>query len=245
MQPSRAPNFANPTRGLWALSLWLVAASVGLTSATATAQESDRIRLSELVPALAETELGRLPITAAPPPGGRVVVRRSDVLRALRAADRPTRGLVIPRRTVVRRDAEQLDPDTLAALAAPSAAEAMAPCRVSSLEVHGSATVPPGESHVTVEGRAPRSSGAAPVVLVVGPRGLRVPAHARVECPAPVIAPGRRVRLEARYGNVVAAMPGIARQPGRVGDVIRVTSGPTRRVLRARVRDADTLEVVP
>lgn len=220
-----------------------LALALSLVSLPAAAQ--DQVRLAELVPALAETELGRLPVTAAPPPGGRVVVRRSDVLAALRRADRPTRGLAIPARTVIRREAEALDAEALAELAAPSAAEAMAPCRVASMQVHGTATVAPGEAHVTVEGQAPRRSGATPLVLLVGSRGLRVPAHARVECPAPVIAPGRHVRLEARYGNVVASMPGVARQPGRVGDVIRVTSGPTRRVLRARVRDANTLEVVP
>ncbi|MFK7988971.1 MAG: flagella basal body P-ring formation protein FlgA [Sandaracinaceae bacterium] len=218
-------------------------ALVSLLSLPAAAQ--DEVRLAELIPALAETELGRLPITAAPPPGGRVVVRRSDVLAALRRADRPTGGLAIPARTVIRRDAQELDADALAELAAPSAAAVMAPCRVTSIEVHGTAAIPPGEGHVTVEGQAPRRGGATPMVLLVGPRQLRVPAHARVECPAPVIAPGRHVRLEARYGNVVASMPGVARQPGRVGDVIRVTSGPTRRVLRARVRDANTLEVVP
>jgi flagella basal body P-ring formation protein FlgA len=46
-------------------------------------------------------------------------------------------------------------------------------------------------------------------------------------------------------GHVKATAPAEARQPGRVGEIIRVTNRATGASLRARVLDARTVEVVP
>jgi len=211
----------------------------------ALAQE--QIQLGEVIPALAGTELGQLPIGAAPPPGASRTVRRSEVLAALRRAGRDPRGLAIPRSTRIRREARALDAEALAELSRAAVRQTLAPCTVDDLTVRGDATVAQGPLEVEAEGAAPRSSGAAAVVVVLraGGREVRVPAQARVSCPAPIVAPGRRVRVVARFGAVEASAPGVARQPGRVGDVIRVQNLQTRSGLRARVIDADTVEVVP
>ncbi|MEC7522275.1 MAG: flagella basal body P-ring formation protein FlgA [Myxococcota bacterium] len=211
----------------------------------ALAQE--QIQLGEVIPALAGTELGQLPIGAAPPPGASRTVRRSEVLAALRRAGRDPRGLAIPRSTRIRREARALDAEALAELSRAAVRQTLAPCTVDDLTVRGDATVAQGPLEVEAEGAAPRSSGAAAVVVVLraGGREVRVPAQARVSCPAPIVAPGRRVRVVARFGAVEASAPGVARQPGRVGDVIRVQNLQTRGGLRARVIDADTVEVVP
>ena len=203
----------------------------------------EQIQLGEVIPALAGTELGQLPIGAAPPPGASRTVRRSEVLAALRRAGRDPRGLAIPRSTRIRREARALDAEALAELSRAAVQQTLAPCTVDDLTVRGDATVAQGPA----VGAAPRRSGAAAVVVVLraGGREVRVPAQARVSCPAPIIAPGRRVRVVARFGAVEASAPGVARQPGRVGDVIRVQNLQTRSGLRARVIDADTVEVVP
>ena len=216
-----------------------------LVPSFALAQE--QIQLGEVIPALAGTELGQIPLGAAPPPGASRVVRRSEVLAALRRAGRDVRGLAIPRATRVRREARALDSEGLAELSRGAVRQALAPCTVDALTVRGDASVAQGPLEVEAEGQAPRSSGAAPVVVILraGGREVRVPAQARVSCPAPVVAPGRRVRVIARFGAVEASAPGVARQPGRVGDVIRIQNLQTRSGLRARVIDADTVEVVP
>jgi flagella basal body P-ring formation protein FlgA len=46
-------------------------------------------------------------------------------------------------------------------------------------------------------------------------------------------------------GSVRASAPAEAKQPGRVGEIIRVTNRATGAALRARVIDAQTCEVVP
>ncbi len=207
----------------------------------------DEVRLHEILPALEGTELGEVSLGPAPPPGGQRVVTRSEVLAALRRADRRAEGLAIPRVSRVRRGARRLDPAQLVEEAGPVAREALAPCVVERIDVRTEATVGEGPLSVSVEGRAPERSGSSPFVIVleVGGRTVRVPAQATVRCPAPVVSPGGRLRLLARFGNVVASAPGVARQPGRVGDVIRVTSLSSHAPLRARILDAERAEVLP
>ncbi|HJL19619.1 MAG TPA: flagella basal body P-ring formation protein FlgA [Sandaracinaceae bacterium LLY-WYZ-13_1] len=224
----------------------VVAALVLALLGPAAAAAQSAVHLSEVVPALGGTELGALEVGPAPPPGGTRVIRRSDVLRALREAGRDPRGLAIPRATRIRREARALDGDRIEALSRDAVVEALAPCRLEELTVRGDATVAAGPLEVTAEGQAPRRSGAASVMVILsaGGREVRVPAQARVRCPAPVVRPGRRVRLRVRFGAVIASAPGVARQPGRVGEVIRVQNLQTRASLRARVIDAETVEVV-
>jgi len=224
----------------------LLAAAL-LAGLPATGAAQDHVVLAEVIPALAGTELGALELGPAPPPGASRVVRRSEVLSALRRAGRDPRGLAIPRTTRIRRDARRLDADALEALSRDAIAEALAPCSMSDLRIDATAVVARGELAVRVEGGPPPRSGPRLVVVILSAAGreTRVPAQARVECPAPVVRPGARVRVIARFGSVEASAPGVARQPGRVGDVIRVRGGSGRASLRARVIDAQTVEVVP
>lgn len=211
------------------------------------ASAQDAVVLAEVVPALEGTELGALEIGPAPPPGRARRVTRGEVLAALRRAGRSTRGLSIPRVIRVRREARTLSAEALTSLARSFADATLSPCRIESFDVHNGASVATGPLEVAVEGQTPRRSGAAPVVVVLtaGGRETRVPAQARVACPAPVIRPGARVQLVARFGRVEATAPGVARQPGRVGDVIRVQNLRSRATLSARVLDDRRVEVLP
>lgn len=205
-----------------------------------------QITLAEILPALAGSDLGALELGPAPPPGESRVVRRSEVLAALRTAGRDPRGLAIPASTRVRREARALEPEALAELARPAVAEALAPCRVESLSFQHGATLAEGDVEVEVDGSPIPRTGRSVVVVVLrtGSVEVRAPAQAEVECPPPIVHPGQRVSIIARFGAVEASAPGVARQPGRTGDVIRVQSAHSRATLRARVIDAETVEVV-
>ncbi|MGF1465934.1 MAG: flagella basal body P-ring formation protein FlgA [Sandaracinaceae bacterium] len=239
MPLARALRAAGVVRCLFVLLL------VSLAAASVAAQ--DPIRLAEVLPALEGTDLGDVDLGPAPPPGGARVVRRSEVLLALRRAGRSTRGLAVPRRTVIRRAARTIAPERLEELARPAIEARLAPCRLASLGPVAPVTIPPGELRVAVEGRAPARGGPVPLVvsLRVGETEVRRALQARVECPPPVVRAGAPVRLVARVGPVVASAPGVARQHGRVGEVIRVQNRQTRADLEGRVVDARTVEVLP
>jgi flagella basal body P-ring formation protein FlgA len=53
------------------------------------------------------------------------------------------------------------------------------------------------------------------------------------------------VKLVAIQGPVRVSAPATAHQAGRVGDEVRVTNQVTKKQLRARVIDAQTVEVLP
>jgi hypothetical protein len=92
-----------------------------------------------------------------------------------------------------------------------------------------------------------RDSGRAPLTIVVkqGERTQRISAQAELSCPEPVIQPGMTVRLVSVQGPVRVSAPATAHQSGRVGDEVRVTNQVTKKQLRARVIDAQTVEVLP
>jgi hypothetical protein len=203
------------------LSAVLLAADVALAQATEPsspeppATHGDRIRLAELVPALAGTELGATDLGPAPPPGASRAVRRAEVVEALRRLGRSADGLALPREMRIARRAVRLSGEEIASRARAAISEALAPCEVQSVVVSTSATLGEGELAVEVEG------------------------------PAPVVAAGAEVSVVVRSGNVRVAAPGIARQAGRVGDEVRVRVGPTGALVTARVIDAGTVEVRP
>ena len=211
------------------------------------AEAQDRITLDEVIPALSGTELGALTLGAAPPPGSSRVVRRSEVLNALRREGRPTEGFAIPRSTRIHRGARVLNQAQLARLLTPAVAAAFAPCTVGELQLPESATLPSGGIDVSADANRPSRSGNASAIAVVssGNRETRIPIRASVTCPAPVIEAGDRVEVVVAIGNVRASARGEARQPGRIGDSInvRIASG-NRRAITARVLDASTVEVL-
>ncbi|MBI2896536.1 MAG: flagella basal body P-ring formation protein FlgA [Deltaproteobacteria bacterium] len=212
--------------------------------ASALAQE--HITLDEVLPALAGTELGRIELGPAPPPGSSRTVRGSEVRAALRAQGRDARGLAIPSATRVRRDVRRIARSELEALVRPRLDEAIAPCRAGEVELPDSVSLATGEVSVAIEASAPSRSGrvAAAVVLASGGRETRLTVSAAASCPPPIVSPGARVSIIARFGNVTASAPGVAMQPGRVGDVIRVTNRSTRASLMARIESGDTVRVV-
>jgi len=230
-----------------ATALIVALALVGPAPFVVADDAPDRIVLAEVLPALAGSALGSVDLGAAPAPGEVRVVRASDVRRAIRAAGHDTRGLDIPRTTRVRREARRLERSEVERLLRPAVVSALAPCGVESLELPAALVLPAGTPTVTTEVEAPRASGriAAPLVVRVAGREQRVLASARVTCPEPVVSAGARVRIVVSVGAVRASAPGLAGQPGRPGDEIRVTNLDTRAQLRARVIDAQTVEVRP
>lgn len=233
----------------------LLGADVALAQATETAGSAagpaatpgDRIHLSELVPALAGTELGAIDLGPAPPPGASRTVRRAEVLDALRRLGRSADGLALPRETRIARRAVRLSGDEIASRSRAAISEALSPCEVQSVAVSTSATLGEGDLEVDVDGPARPDDGPSLVMLDLRTPGgtTHVPARVELRCPAPVVASGAEVTVVVRSGSVRVTAPGVARQAGRVGDEVRVRIGPTGALVTARVIDAETVEVRP
>lgn len=238
-------------RGVVLLTALLALGGAALTASGTAAQaarevDAEHVRLAEIVPALAGTELGGLDLGPAPVPGAVRVVRRAEVLQALAQAGRSAEGLAIPASTRIERRAQTLSPDELERRASSVVADAVAPCAVESLEVRGALVVPEGALTLRAEGPSRPTTGATLVTLIaqVGRREVRTAAQARIACPSAVIAPGAHVEIRVVAGSVVVRADGTARQPGRVGDTIRVFVERTHALVEARVVDASTVEVL-
>jgi flagella basal body P-ring formation protein FlgA len=78
-----------------------------------------------------------------------------------------------------------------------------------------------------------------------GGHSTRVPVIANLTCPPPEVSSGQQLLAIAVVGHVKATAPAEARQPGRVGEIIRITNRATGASLRARVLDSRTVEIVP
>jgi hypothetical protein len=225
----------------------LVALSGGLARADEIAVESERVTLAMLLPALAGTELGALDLAAAPLPGESSVIRASDVRAKLRESGRDARGLQIPKSTRVSRHAKELAATELEALVHQALAPRVAPCVVEQLSQLPPMVVAKGEFELEAEPLARKASGRTNVALSLrqGERTQRISMQAVLHCPEPVIMPGAQIKLIAIVGRVSVTAPGVAAQPGRVGDEIRVTNQITKKSLKGRVRDAQSVEVIP
>ena len=107
-------------------------------------------------------------------------------------------------------------------------------------------TLPAGDVSARADVVPQRRTGTSSIMVVLEAPGreTRLPVRASVTCPPPVIAPGSTVRIVVNIGQVRASVPGEARQPGRIGDVIRVSNRVTRGTLLARVVSAEVVEVV-
>lgn len=241
------PALARPVLQSWSMRRFAVLVSLALLFPPGVAVAEHFVTLDEVIPALAGTELGRLELGPAPAPGSSRTVRASEVRAALRGAGRDARGLSIPAVTRVHRAARRVGATELDSLVAPALDAAVQPCRLSDLVLPGEVTVAPGEIAVSASAAAPARSGriSARVVLSVGGRDTELHVQADATCPPPAVAPGDRVQIVVRTGNVRASAPGVATQPGRAGDVIRVTNRLTRGSLLARVRAPGLVEVEP
>jgi hypothetical protein len=230
----------------------LCASSLSLAALSAAhaedvAVEGERVQLYALLPALTGTELGELVIADAPLPGESRVVRASDIKAVLKANGRDARGLDLPRSVRLVRSARSLSESELGKRVREAVAAQVAPCAVQSLSTLPSVSVGGGDYEVEASMTPRRDSGRAPLAITVkqGERTQRISAQAELSCPEPVIQPGMNVKLVSVRGPVRVTAPATAHQSGRVGDEVRVTNQVTKKQLRARVIDAQTVEVMP
>ena len=210
----------------------------------ASAQED--VRLAEVVPSLDGTELGNLPVAHAPPVGASLTVRKSDVLRALKAAGVDAQGFTIPSSTRISRKLIQLRADELRLLAENALAEAVGSCELLETRVPSQVSVAEGPRNAHAELGKNLHTGQVSALLVIenGGHQTRVGITASLRCPDPEMKPGKQITLVAKVGNVTATAPGEARQQGRVGDVIFVVNRATNAQLRGRVLDAQSVEIL-
>jgi hypothetical protein len=222
------------------LLLWVLL----VTPLFADAQE--RIALEEVVPALTGTDMGAIDIGEAPALGLSRVVSRSEVLSALRKANRSPKGLDIPRSTRITRRVRQISTEEFSELVRMPIQEKIQPCQIQQLRAPDRIVLPEGPIGVTAEARPPLQGRAtlAVVLLEAGSRKIRVPVRVSLQCPPPIIQPGSRVRIIVKVGNVVASTPGEARQQGREQDIVHVTRQTDRAEIRARIVDSETVEMV-
>jgi hypothetical protein len=238
------------SRLLWISIALLVAGPAARATAQVQAElaaSTDRIRLAEIVPALAGTEIGAIDLGAAPPPGATRTVRRAEVIETLRRLGRSADGLALPREVRIARRAVRLSGEEIATRARAAIDEALSPCHVESVAVTTSATLGEGALEIDVHGPARPNDGPSLVMLDLHTPGgtTHVPARVELRCPAPVVAPGAEVTVIVRAGNVRVSAMGIARQSGRIGDEVRVRVEPTGAMITARVIDVATVEVRP
>lgn len=228
-------------------ALLLGAATIAASArADELAVEAERVTLSMLLPALTGSELGSLDLGAAPLPGEHTVIRASDIKAKLKESGHDPRGLAIPKSVRVVRRARSLEARELEDEVRKALSVQVAPCEV--IEVSKLPKLTVGEGELTVEA-APmprKASGRTTFSVDVrqGERNQHISAQAVVACPTPVVMPGSQVRIMVISGAIRVTAPGVVTQPGRVGDEIRVTNQLSKRSLKARVIDAQSVEVV-
>lgn len=210
------------------------------------AVEGETVELAALVPALQGTELGGLVVAEAPLPGESRVVRASDIKAMLKAQGRDARGLDLPRSTRLTRRARNVSEAELSKRVREAVAAQVAPCTMVVLSTLPALSLGAGDYQVTATSTARRDSGRVPLVITLtqGERTQRISAQGELTCPLPVLQPGANVRLVASAGSVRVSAPATVHQAGRVGDEVRVTNQVTKKQLRGRVIDAQTVEVI-
>lgn len=226
--------------------LGMLALYLPLSAAAVAAQE--RVLLQEIMPDLAGTPLGAVDVAPAPPPGSSLTLRRSDVLRALTQAGQrdSAKSLSIPRSMRVSRTLSNVSREVFAAEALAAVTEATIPCDLRDARYPSEVRLASGPRNFRAEFPGGLRSGTLTggVFVESGGRTIRVPVVVSLSCPPPEVSAGSLVTAVAVVGPVRASAPAEARQPGRRGEIIRVTNRATGASLRARVVDARTVEVV-
>jgi hypothetical protein len=211
-----------------------------------SAAADDRVLLQEVMPELAGTPLGAVDLGPAPVPGTTLTVRRSDVQRALAQAGLTDNHLTIPRATKITRALVEVSHDELAAEALEAVTDAVSPCELRDARYPNTLRLATGPRSFHAEFMSLHSGSVSGGVFVEsGGRSVRVPVVASLSCPPPEVKPGAQVTAVAIVGPVKATAPAEARQPGRRGDIIRITNRATGASLRGRIIDAHTVEVMP
>jgi hypothetical protein len=152
----------------------------------------------------------------------------------------------IPKATRVTREQVVVARDQLAAQAHEAVSDAVSPCELREARFPGDVRVNAGPREYRGEFTALRTGSVTGAIYVTsGGRVTRVPVIASLNCPPPDITAGTQVTAVAVVGNVKASAPAEARQPGRVGQVIRILNRATGASLQGRIIDAHTVEVMP
>lgn len=222
---------------------WLSLLGLLLLPSAASAQ--DLILLQEVIPQLEGTELGLIELGSAPPPGSARTVHRGEMIAAIRASGKSLPRVRIPSAVRIVRRARELDRDEIEDLARPLLREALGSCDLGRISAPRRVRIGVGEERARIELSRPIDGSDVAATLIVEVRGreTRLPLRASVRCPPPVIAPGQRLRIVVVVGNVRATAPAEARQPGRVGDVIRIRNLATGASALGRVIDPETVEL--
>lgn len=236
----------SPYRLLHVVALAASLSFAALAHAEELAVEGETVELAAIIPALLGTELGSMVVADSPLPGESSVLRASDIKAMLKASGTDTRGLSLPRSVRLVRRARTVKDVELTERVRAAVAPQISPCEMISLSTLPPVSLGAGDYEVVTQTNGRRDSGRVQLVIMLkqGPRSQRISAQLELSCPAPVVHPGAIVRLVVVKGAVRVSAPAVAHQPGRVGDEIRITNQITKRQLRARVLDGQTVEVV-
>jgi hypothetical protein len=224
-------------------------AAHGTSFASAEAQQ---ILVAEILPNLAGTELGAVPIAAEPLPGGSITIRRGDVLRALDQAGFSGKDLTIPKLTRISREVVSVSKEDLLDESMEALTAAAGACDLQTARISNDAKVIAGPRTIHAElpmrsvvSRATTLHVSGAIFVESGGQRVRVPVMASLACPPPDVSAGTQLTVFAKIGTVRASAPAEARQPGRVGDIIRVTNRATGASLRVKILSSQMAEVVP
>lgn len=207
---------------------------------------SDRIHLSDVVPNAPE-HLAGVDLGVAPESGERRVLSAATVKAQLKRQMIDPSRLGIPTQTIVTRSGQTLNTNDIEEL---TRSVLQIPDGMTLAKVHATRGVmmPPGEVTAVISSGAVRYGMQSVMLeLIVGnsaPKHIAVSveltgrAHAQQ-----VIHRGDRVVVIAQRGGLTLQMYGVAQQDGTAGASIGVLPVDGNKMLRARVKDATTVEV--
>lgn len=213
--------------------------------------DDDRVHLRDVVHnaplAIAEVDLG-----ASPAPGERRSISEAAIRASLKRASVSPEGLQIPKQVTVTRRGQQLDVHALEGLARRELAGMLAPgLSIDRLDVHRGVTVAEGDVVARITSRTTLRPGYQSIMLELragssAPRNVTVSLNIVGDATSlsPVIKRGDRVIVLAVKGALTVQMYAVAQQDGRIGESIPVIPADGTKVVRAKVRDASTVEVL-
>ena len=239
-QPLTTP--AARVAGVVALLIPLTATLCAVAAPTAHAED---VVLSEVIPSLAGTQFGSAVIGEAPATGKEKRFSRKEISRALKVQGIDASIFRLPKSVKISRKPRWIERAELEQLVRTDVEAHMAPCTVTQLELPDKIKIGPGDATVDVKAHKPQRTGraSASVRLITKKGEAKFSAMAHVTCPDAAVAPGDRVTIQVKLGNVKATAPGVINQRGRVGDTVRVRNLVTQASLMAKVVDAGTVEV--
>ena len=236
---------------------FLLAISVSL-SASADSEhtiDSARIHLSDVSDGYDEGELGNLDLGPAPPPGNSRIVSRGEVEEQLRAAGDDAKSLRMPRTLRVKSAAKRWSADELREAMTPQVLAALPPgVKFKSTKFTRALVTSPnvtiGNAHFP---KFPKREGELTVTVTVDLMQdevtvIRVPVTVVVlvteAATRPAASKGARINLVIEHGPARVTALAIALSDTELGalGLFRVAS--TQRVLRARLLNADSAQVV-